>query len=70
MDPSFQTFIAIQIVLAEGVTATKSTPPPAVRYSGDDISGHLEVITRGDFQFEISLSFEGEPNMVNYILAL
>ncbi|KAE8446852.1 hypothetical protein EG329_011629 [Mollisiaceae sp. DMI_Dod_QoI] len=51
--------MTIQIVLPEDATPTEPVKQALVRYSGETISGHLEIVTRGDFSFEISLAFEG-----------
>jgi hypothetical protein len=51
--------MTIHIVLPEDAAVTKSTQQSPARHCGDVISGHLEVITRGDFRFEVSLYFEG-----------
>jgi hypothetical protein len=57
-DASFLPSISVHIVLPED-TAAKSTAQPVVRRGGDVISGHVEVLTRGGFRFEISLVLEG-----------
>ena len=59
MDQIFQPAISIRIVLPEDAFATKSKGEPTVRHSGDEIRGHLEVMTCGNFEFEVSISFEG-----------
>jgi hypothetical protein len=59
MDRTLQPAISIQIILPEDPLAAKSNGEPTVRHSGDKIRGHLEVITCGTFDFEVSLSFEG-----------
>jgi hypothetical protein len=51
--------MSIQIILPEDTFEAKSNGEPMVRHSGDEIRGHLEVTTRGNFEFEVSLSFEG-----------
>lgn len=70
MDLRSKSFVTVEIVLPEDTGATRTTLPQAVRNSGDDIFGHLKVVAGGDFWFEISLSFEGGPNSVNYVYAL
>ena len=59
MDRIRQPAITIQIILPEDAFGAKSAAEPTVRHSGDEIRGHLEVMTCGDFEFEVSLSFEG-----------
>ena len=59
LDRILQRAISIRIILPEDAFAAKSTGEPAVRHSGDEIRGHLEVMTRGNFEFEVGLSFEG-----------
>jgi hypothetical protein len=49
----------IQIILPEDVSASKSNREPLVRHCGDEIQGNLKVVTCGNFDFEIYLSFEG-----------
>jgi hypothetical protein len=49
----------IQIILPEDVSATKSSQEMPVRHCGDRIQGNLKVLTCGNFDFEIHLSFEG-----------
>ncbi|KUJ10761.1 uncharacterized protein LY89DRAFT_787148 [Mollisia scopiformis] len=56
---SFPPAICIQIVLPEDTLPAKSCGEPAVRHSGDEIRGHLEVTTCGTFNFEVTLAFEG-----------
>jgi hypothetical protein len=59
MNRILQPAISIQIILQEDTLGAKSNGEPTVRHSGDEIRGHLEVMTRGNFEFEVSLSFEG-----------
>lgn len=59
MDRILQPAISIQIILLEDTCGANSNGKPTVRHSGDDIRGHLEVTTRGNFEFEVNLSFEG-----------
>ena len=54
-----QPAMSIQIILPEDTLEAKSNGEPTVRHSGDEIRGYLEVTTRGNFEFEVSLSFEG-----------
>ncbi|PMD42139.1 hypothetical protein L207DRAFT_485588 [Hyaloscypha variabilis F] len=54
-----QRAMSIQIILPEDTLEAKPNGEPMVRHSGDEIRGHLEVTTRGNFEFEVSLSFEG-----------
>jgi len=50
----------IQIILPEDISASKSSQEPPVRHCGENIQGNLKVITCGNFDFEIHLSFEGK----------
>lgn len=59
MDRTLQPAISIDIIFPEDTFGAKSDGEPTVRHSGDEIRGHLEVTTRGNFEFEVSLSFEG-----------
>jgi hypothetical protein len=60
MDRILQPAISIQIILPEDICGANSNGKPTVRHSGDEIRGHLEVTTRGNFEFEVNLSFEGQ----------
>ncbi|KAG0646514.1 hypothetical protein D0Z07_7432 [Hyphodiscus hymeniophilus] len=60
MDRILQPAISIQIILPEDICGANSNEKPTVRHSGDEIRGHLEVTTRGNFEFEVNLSFEGQ----------
>jgi hypothetical protein len=51
--------ISAQIILPEDASGAKSGQEPTVRHCGDEIRGHLEVITYGNFEFDIIVSFEG-----------
>lgn len=59
MSLKFHPSMTIRIVLPEDATPTMSEKQNLVRHSGETISGHLEIVTRGDFSFEILLAFEG-----------
>lgn len=57
-DTSSFSDIAVRIVLPEDTVAQPATPP-VVRYGGEALSGNAEVVTKGNFWFEIVLSLEG-----------
>ena len=59
MDLTDRPSVNVRIVLLEDTFATKSRQEAPVWHCGDEIRGHLEVMTRGNFEFEITVSFEG-----------
>jgi hypothetical protein len=59
MDQTYQPSMAVHIVLLQDSTVTKSTRRPLVYHCGQEIDGHLEVVTSSDFVFDIDVSFEG-----------
>jgi hypothetical protein len=59
MDRAFRAPMSVQILLAEDSNATKPIGPPSVWHCGQVVDGELEVITDGEFVFEIDVSFEG-----------
>lgn len=66
VDCRVQPSLNLHIILPEDISTAESSQEPPVRHGGDEISGHLEVMTYGNFQFEIDVSFEG----MLYVLVL
>jgi hypothetical protein len=59
MDRIIRPSVNVQIILPEDTAVAKSSREVPVRHCGDEIRGHLEVMTYGNFEFEIDVSFEG-----------
>ncbi len=54
-----QPAINVQVILSEDTCSGKWSQEPIVRHGGDEIRGYLEVVTYGNFEFEIKVTIEG-----------